>query len=228
MQTILQAAAAYYVVNRQWPDSITQTDLLPYLPFDKATVNPWGNSYSGDPQGTKKERFQVRTTVPDTNIAKRIIGNLPNAQLIGANAVAAEINIPGQAPNHEEIIIKDMGYKVNGNGILMPQCPTDFLPKLFLSLAYLRASVNVSHSIGQPPTRIALEYTTGTTGTGNPLWTIKATLRQVESCNILTRQCKEKDQPYGETWGDGHPVDIGVFYITACCPANSPPSMCSP
>lgn len=226
MQTILQAGAAFYVTKNKWPpNNIADPSFTPYLPFmgAGAALNPWGHSYSISAQGTSgsPERFRVSTIAPDANIANRIMGILPNAQISGTTTVNAEINIPGQASNNEQILIKNVGYKANEDEILVPECPPDFFPRLYVGLGYLRTNVIVNESHGEPPSRIVLGYTPRTRSDGQLLWTIKAIIRQVKSCNILNKQCDEEDQPYGQTWGDKYPVDAGVFFVSACCPVKS-------
>ena len=118
IQQILQSGSAYYVNHvgdtEPWPNSITQIEFRPYLPFggsDTAPLNPWGHDYQTITPGSQQLRFGVTTVLPSEKLAQRLASKLPNAEVTG-KTVDAEITIPGQAEfiNTKTVVVASMGH----------------------------------------------------------------------------------------------------------------------
>jgi len=92
IEEILEAGRVYYKVNRHWPDcSDIQkiAEFKEYLPLGKFNyTNPWGGDYVFS---ILNNNFQVKTTVANADIAKRIAALLSNTSITNSILLTAEI-----------------------------------------------------------------------------------------------------------------------------------------
>jgi prepilin-type N-terminal cleavage/methylation domain-containing protein len=97
IQQILEAGLNYYADQKQWPPATpnatstcppgTEEGFCPYIPALEAMLeNPWGVPTNGTKgykwqytEDIKKGNFQVITTAPKANVARRVAAILPNA-----------------------------------------------------------------------------------------------------------------------------------------------------
>ena len=115
IQQLLQASAAFYNDNKQWPlgdpANINSSEYINfvsnYVPFGPVARDPWGDQYSFFFDSKKTSLFYVEVTVPNKEIANQIINRLPFAALDSpdSNTVKAVIGIPVSATNSGILIM---------------------------------------------------------------------------------------------------------------------------
>ena len=132
MQQILQAANTYFSAWGCWPNSSSCPNNAPafnyYLPLGNST-NPWGTPYTFAADPNQSNNFLVYSgNLPNAQIASRVAGFLPNANIDSQNLQQVIVSSQAQA---NSIMFQYFGTVTLNNGDTAPpfsfNCPKNWI-----------------------------------------------------------------------------------------------------